>query len=234
MDTILDKKREERFLLLRKLYEETGGVADRHVVDIRELGKQIGIGPDTALDTFEYLKGEGLTKWMALGGLGTITHWGVKEVEDALDQKPTAHFPANIVILTNSPGANVVSGTGHQFSPGSSFFDQRGQTVKYQYNAAGNINFGAIHNISELISQLDLLKQEVAKACNAQLINELTESKTKTQLLEAIEEAKNASPDKTSLLSYLAQAKNCLKGITEITGIVEAVTKAYEWVNKYL
>ncbi|MCK4826005.1 hypothetical protein KA005_60210 [bacterium] len=231
MSTPLDKKRKNRFLLLHKLYEKTGGVADRHLVDIREVGKEIGIGPDTALDTFEYLKGEGLTKWMALGGLGTITHWGIKEVEDALDQKPTAHFPANIVILANSPGANVVSGSGHQFSPGSSIFDQRGQNVKYQYNAAGNINFGAVHNAADFISQLDLLKQEVAKAHDEQLINELTESKTKTQFLEAIEEAKKPNPDKNSLLSYLEQAKDCLRGVAEIRGIVEAVTKACEWVN---
>lgn len=234
MKTSLDKKRKERFLLLHKLYEETGGVADHHLVDIRELGKQIGIDPDTALDTFEYLKGEGLTKWMALGGLGTITHWGVKEVEDALDQKPTAHFPANIVILTNSPGANVISGAGHQFSPGASIFDQRGQSVNYQYNAAGNINIGGIQNTADFISQLDLLKQEVSKACEAQLINELTESKTKTQLLEAIEEAKKTSPNKTSLLNYLDLAKDCLKGVTEISGLVDAVTKACIWVNNYL
>lgn len=234
MNTSLDKKRKERFLLLHKLYEETGGVADRHLVDIRELGKKIGIGPDAALNTFEYLKGEGLTKWMALGGIGTITHWGIKEVEDALDQKPTAHFPANIVILTNSPGANVVSGTGHKISQGPTIFDQRGQKVKYQYNTAGNINFGAINSTDELISQLNLIKQEVVKACEAEIINELTESKTKTQLLEAIEEAQKTPPDKTSLLNYLEKAKKCVEGVTELSGLVDAVSKACEWVSSYL
>ncbi len=231
MSTPLDKKRKNRFLLLHKLYEKTDGVADRHLVDIREVGKEIGISPDTALDTFEYLKGEGLTKWMALGGIGTITHWGIKEVEDALDQKETAHFPANIVILSNSPGANVVAGSGHQFSPESSIFDQRGQNVKYQYNAAGNINFGAVQNAADFITQLELLKQEISKAHKEQLINELTESKTKTQLLEAIEEANKPNPDKNSLLGYLGHAKDCLRGIAEIKGIVEAVTMACEWVR---
>jgi hypothetical protein len=231
MSTPLDKKRKNRFLLLHKLYEETDGVADRHLVDIREVGKEIGIGPDAALDTFEYLKGEGLTKWMALGGLGTITHWGIKEVEDALDQKPTAHFPANIVILANSPGANVVSGSGHQFDAGSSIFDQRGQNVKYQYNAAGNINFGAVKNAADLISQLELLKQEVSKAHEEKLINELTESKTRTQLLEAIEEASKTKPEKNLLLRYLEQAKDCLKGVAEIKGIAEAVSAACELVK---
>jgi len=223
----LDEKRKSRFLLLHKLYELTNGVAERHLIDIREVGEEIGIGADVALEAFEYLKSEGLTKWMALGGVGTITHWGIKEVEDALDRKPTSHFPANIVILTNSPGASVVSGSPNQ----STIFDQRGQQVNYQYNAAGNINFGTVQNSADLVSQLDLLKQELSNARNGQAISELTESKAKTPLLEAIEEAKKPAPDKRSLLSYLGQVKDCLKGISAISGIVDAVTKAYEWVE---
>lgn len=223
----LDEKRKSRFLLLHKLYELTNGVAERHLIDIRELGKEIGIGTDVALEAFEYLKGEGLTKWMALGGVGTITHWGIKEVEDALDHKPTSHFPANIVILTNSPGASVISGSPNQ----STIFDQRGQQVTYQYNAAGNINFGSIQNSADLVAQLDLLKQELAKARDGQVISELVESKAKTPLLEAIEEAKKPTPDKTSMLSYLGQVKDCLKEVSAIGGIVDAITMAYDWVE---
>jgi hypothetical protein len=234
MNTSLEEKRRNRFLLLQKLYDKTNGVAERHLIDIREVGKELGMEPDVALDTFEYLKGEGLTKWMALGGEGTITHWGLKEVEDARDHKPTAHFPANILILANSPGANVVSGSGHQFSPGASIFDQRGQKVDYQYNAAGNINFGVVKNNADLISQLDLLKMELTKAREGQVISELTESKAKTHLLEAIEEAKKPEPDKRSLLTHLGQAKDCLKDIVAISGIVEVVIEAYKWVERYL
>jgi hypothetical protein len=223
----LDEKRKSRFLLLHKLYDLTNGVPERHLIDIRDLGEEIGIGGDVALEAFEYLKGEGLTKWMAIGGVGTITHWGTKEVEDALDQKTTSHFPANIVILTNSPGSNVISGSPNH----STIFDQRGQQVKYQYNAAGNINLGPIQDFADLVSQLDLLKQELSKARDSQVISELTESKAKTPLLEAIEEAKNSAPDKTSLLSYLGQVKDCLKGVSAIGGIVDAVSKAYEWVE---
>lgn len=234
MSTSLEEKRKNRFLLLRKLYEMTNGVPEQHLIDIRKVGEEIGIGADVALDTFDYLKGEGLTKWMALGGVGTITHWGIKEVEDALDHKLTAHFPANIVILANSPGANVVTGSGHQFSPGASIFDQRAQQVNYQYNAAGNINFGTVQNISDLVSQLDLLKQELINAREAKAINELTESKAKIPLLEAIEEAKKPEPNKKSLLAYLRQAKDCMQDIGAISGIVETVTNAYEWIGSNL
>ena len=127
-----------------------------------------------------------------------------------------------------------MSGSGHQVSQGSSIFDQRGQRVNYQYNAAGNINLGAVQDTTELASQLDLLKQELTKAREHEVISELTESKAKTALLEAIEEAKKSEPDKKSLLTYLGDAKDYLKDIAAIAGIVRAVIKAYEWVDQIL
>ena len=234
MNLSLDEKRKNRFLLLRKLYEMTDGVPEQHVIDIREVGEELGMDGNVALETFEYLKGEGLTKWMAIGGFGTITHWGVKEVEDALGERPTAHFPANIVILSNSPGANVVSGSGHQFGPGSSAINQHGQRASYQYNAAGSIDLSAVHDNVDLVSQLDLLKQELARAREGQVISELVESKTKTALLEAIEEVKKTKPDKKSLLDYLRNAVDCLKDVAAVVGIVEAITKACQWAERTL
>ena len=221
----LEEKRKNRFRLLQALYEKTDGVPERHLLDIRDIGKELGIDPDIALDTFEYLKGEGLAKWMAIGGIGTITHWGIKEVEDALDNQPTAHFPANIVVLTNSPGANVVSNTGN------TVFDQRGQHVKTQYNAAGDINFGAAQNITGFIEQLNLIKQEINNAFTNQHISELQESKAKTQILEAVEEAQKGIPDKGTLLTYLKEAKECLSGIVAIKPIVQSIANAYDWIS---
>ncbi|MBX7134975.1 MAG: hypothetical protein K1X67_20090 [Fimbriimonadaceae bacterium] len=113
MSEQLQEKKANRFRLLRKLYEMTDGVPERHSINIREVGKSIGIDPEVALDTFEYLKGEGLTVWMSLGGFGTITHWGVREIEEALEGRQTGHFPANIVVITGSSGVNVVSGSGN-------------------------------------------------------------------------------------------------------------------------
>ena len=234
MGTPLEEKRKNRFVLLRELYDITDGLANSHSINIRQVGKEVGMDENLALDTFEYLKDEGLAQWMALGGYGTITHWGVKEVEDALDHKPTAHFPGNIVLLVNSPGANVSSGEGHSTSNTSVIFDQRGQHVNYQYNSAGNINIGSVQDRADLVSQLDLLKQEIAKAHEGSVISELTESRAKMPILEAIEEAKKPKPDKSSLLTYLGDTKDCLKGIAALGGIVEAVTKAYEWVEKTL
>ncbi|MPQ57197.1 hypothetical protein [Duganella sp. FT27W] len=231
MNDALLQKQKNRFILLHKLYELTDGVAERHSIDIREIGVQLGMTSDLALNTFEYLKGEGLAKWMALGGYGTITHWGIKEVEDALVQRPTAHFPANIIILTNSPGATINAGVNNNTS---TIFDQRNQQVKYQYNAAGNINLNSSTTKDDFIKQLDLLKTELKVAADAQAIDELLESKIRTLILEAIAEARKASPEKTSLVNYLKQANDSISSITSVAELAGSITNAYEWAKQFL
>jgi hypothetical protein len=109
----LDEKQRNRFALLQKLYDLTGGVSERHSLDIRAVGHEIGLDPETALNTFQYLNDEGLAKWMAIGGFGMIAHFGVKEVEEARREWPTPHFPANIITITGSPGAQVVTGSAN-------------------------------------------------------------------------------------------------------------------------
>ena len=66
------------------------------------------------------------------------------------------------------------------------------------------------------------------------MISELVESKTKTALLEAIEEVKKTKPDKKSLLDYLRNAVDCLKDVAAVVGIVEAITKACQWAERTL
>lgn len=226
MSTVLEKKQKNRFLLLHKLYELTDGVAERHVIDIREVGVELGLTADTALDTFEYLKGEGLVKWMALGGQGTITHWGIKEVEDALSEKQTAHFPANIVILANSPGASIMTGPVTNTT-----FDQRGQTVNYQYNAAGNVNIGSVHSRDDFVAQLDQLKAELKKVGEAKLLDELTESRLKTLILEAITESKKAQPEKSTVVDYLKRAGEAISGIASVAELAGGIATACEWAS---
>ncbi len=46
-------------------------------------------------------------------------------------------------------------------------FDQRNQTVTYQYNAAGDINFGSVTNHTEVTAQLDKLEAELNTAVEA-------------------------------------------------------------------
>ncbi len=78
-------------------------------VDMAELGMEIHLSREECEGTVEYLAGEGLLKYVALGGIISITHLGVIEVEAALQKpdEPTAHFPAvhntiNIGTMSNS------------------------------------------------------------------------------------------------------------------------------------
>ena len=107
-------------------------------------------------------------------------------------------------------------------------FDQRGQTVTYQYNAAGNIGLGAATNAADFSGELDKLKVELAKAREGNAIDEDTEAEAKTFLIQAAREAKSPEPNKTTLLERLNSAKETLIGIAAVSGIAEAIAKLYE------
>jgi hypothetical protein len=93
---------------MNSLYEVTNG-NEMLIVDMAEIGMSLNFTKDETLLTVEYLSGEGLLKYVTLGGGISITHLGVVEVESALQnpEEPTDHFPAaqNIIhihTMTNS------------------------------------------------------------------------------------------------------------------------------------
>ncbi len=53
-----------------------------------------------------------------------------------------------------------------------STFDQRGQHVVYQYNAAGDINFGAVQNKADVVGELRKLQTELATATEQKALDE--------------------------------------------------------------
>jgi hypothetical protein len=111
-------------------------------------------------------------------------------------------------------------------------FDQHKQKVNYQYNAAGNINFGAEDTGQQIATELEKLEAEVGKARDANVISKLTAAKASTHLLEAAEEAKQLKPNKKTVLERLNSAKGVLTGINAVAGIIEAASKAYDVVEK--
>ncbi|BDI29441.1 hypothetical protein CCAX7_14920 [Capsulimonas corticalis] len=162
-----------------------------------------------------------------------ITHPGVVEVEAALDNKPTPHFSMPVVLALHSQNTQIISGEGHHVSQAAPIFDQRDQTVTTQYNAAGDINVGAMKTVDELVTALDALKLDLRAAHDDGAISELVEAKTKTPLLEAIEEAKKPEPDKNKVLAFLDSAKLALGGVAAVGAIVDSIGKIYEWVKQH-
>jgi hypothetical protein len=111
-------------------------------------------------------------------------------------------------------------------------FDQRGQKVTYQYNAAGDINFGNVQNRADLISELKKLKDEISKAGEAEVIDAEIVTDAQYQIQKAIDQAKKSEPSRKSILDHLGEAKEFMKGVVEAGGIVTGIVKAIELVQQ--
>ncbi len=111
-------------------------------------------------------------------------------------------------------------------------FDQRGQKVTYQYNAAGNINFGAVQNRVDLVRELEKLKTGLTRATEAQVIDVEVATDAEYQLTKATQQAKKPNPDKQTILQHLDGAKTVIEAVAAAGGLVTTLTKAAEVVQQ--
>lgn len=98
--TTIAEKQKQRFQFLKLVHDATGG-SETQIVNMWDLGNELGWDKQTTDVTAQYLVGEGLIKfWTISGGLG-ITHWGVRQIEDALanPQEQTEYFPPVINLI---------------------------------------------------------------------------------------------------------------------------------------
>ncbi len=109
-----------------------------------------------------------------------------------------------------------------------SIFDQRGQRVDYQFNAAGDINIDGIDSKDDFISELEKLRQEFIRAGNAGVIDEETILDGDYHVRKAILEAKKSEPSKKSIIDQVGKAKALFEDFTAATGLVIALMKAAE------
>jgi hypothetical protein len=112
-------------------------------------------------------------------------------------------------------------------------FDQRGQQVTYQYNAAGDINFGAVQNRLDLVGELGKLQRELTQARQAGVFDEGVGTDAEYQLTKAVQEAKKPAPDKQMLLGHLGGAKTLVEDVAAAGGLVTALTRAMELVQQF-
>lgn len=109
----LEETKKKRFEFLNSLYEITGGSKNKRV-NMFELGTELGFDREDTSLIAQYLAGENLMKHVTIGGGIAITHYGVKEVEEALShpEKPTAYFPpVNIINIHHMEGSQIQQGT---------------------------------------------------------------------------------------------------------------------------
>ncbi len=110
----VDAVRSDRLTFLDALYELSG--ADEHkYFSMWEIGEGLEFDRDHTSRIVQYLHGEGLLEHRAIGGIIGITHYGIKEVEEAKSapDQPTYHFPAVNVINVGS----MVNSAIQQASP---------------------------------------------------------------------------------------------------------------------
>ncbi len=105
-------------------------------------------------------------------------------------------------------------------------FDQRNQTVTYQYNAAGNIDIGAIQNKLELTNELRKLQGELTTAIEHKALDNDSAIDAEYQLKKAVSQAEKIAPEKPVLIKHLSKAKELVSGVSGLAGAIgQAIEK---------
>src|SRR5437660_243332 len=94
-------------------------------------------------------------------------------------------------------------------------FDQREQKITgNQYNAGRDINFTAVQSLTDLVAELEKLRDEVSRARQNGILDKKKATDVEYQITKAVQEAEEARPDKKTILDYLTAAKSLVEGIT--------------------
>lgn len=113
MNEDLKVKKAMRYKFLHLLYTKVNG-SEKVPINMNDLGKELMLDRYTTSDIYYYLNNEGLIVPRALGGLISITHEGIKEVERSLEypDKPTEHFlPINVINIGTMNNSTLQQGT---------------------------------------------------------------------------------------------------------------------------
>lgn len=128
----LDETKKKRAQFLKHLHEVTEG-SSRNIVNMFELGSELGFEKAETTNIVQYLNGEHLVEHKALGGGIVITHLGVKEVEAAQShpETSTAYSPhVNIIQVHHMEGSQIKQGTISS-SQSATLGSQKDKVTKY-------------------------------------------------------------------------------------------------------
>ena len=148
----INKVKEDRYKFLYKVYEISNGQM-AYMVNGDQVGKELGFDSNYSANIYYYLNEEGLTEPMGAGIRLAITHLGIKEIEESLENpaKPTEHFlpiqQYNINIGTMSGGAI------QQASENS--------TINYSFSDKTKEDISSLlDELKEVVSILELKEEE--------------------------------------------------------------------------
>jgi len=114
-------------------------------------------------------------------------------------------------------------------------FDQRGQHVgRDQYNIGRDLNFGAAQSSVDLVSELEKLKSEIARARLDGVLDKKKATDVEYHIAKAAQEAEEPKPDKKTILDHLTTARSFIDGIAAAGGLVTTIVGAIEAVQKII
>jgi hypothetical protein len=94
-------------------------------------------------------------------------------------------------------------------------------------------NLGAVQNRPQLVDALEKLQRELTAAVQAGLFDEETATDAEYRLTKAVQEAKKPAPNKGTLLEHLNSVKSLVESVAAAGGLVTALTKAAELVQRF-
>lgn len=198
----IKKIKQDRFTFLHRVYELVEGRTG-FMLDGWEVGRELYFEKEYTTNIFYYLNEEGLVEPMGSGIRLAITHYGIKEIEEALNEpnKQTEHFiPFNQYNIS----IGVMNGGAIQQSTINS-------TINYT-------------NSSEILNAITDFTNELKQFIdNSNLSNdEVDELQTDIQTIEVQSKSKKPKTEilKTSLNSIKTIFEGTVAGIT--TNVISA------------
>jgi len=161
----LEEKKKNRFLFLQKLYDTTDGNS-ASMVDMWELGSELGFDRGKIHNIVDYLTNEGLIEPKALGGVIAITHDGIIEIEDSQSDpdSPTRHFlPVNVIHIENMNNSAIQQGTSYSTQTNNFNVDKTGdlkRIITEIENIKEQITLDRLV-FDELVCEIDTVKSQI-------------------------------------------------------------------------
>lgn len=150
--TNIEQVKSDRYKFLKELYDATEG-DELNWYEMTDIGRSLGFTDSQTTKITNYLVGEHLVQFRALGGIIGITHHGIKEIEDAESNpdRPSRYFPpVNIINIGHMENSQI-----QQSGQGSS---QSIEISQGTYDDIGEL----ITEISEKIEDLQLPAQAIS------------------------------------------------------------------------
>jgi hypothetical protein len=175
------------------------------------VGEKYGFDRDTTVKITQYLQGEGLLKFQALGGLIGITHRGISEVEKALTNQndPTEHFPpaktVNIIHVNQMTNSQI------------------------QQNASNSNQIDTLNGTDDRLKDIILGLKEAYEHPSIPL----PQKGDLGAEIKTIEGQLSSSKPKTTIIKEsLSSAKNILENISSIyTSATPLIYKISSWIS---